>query len=157
MLLSLLLLPLFLLPQEEVPYKPAEEIKVELDYKFKQRPSVDNLTVDYGETREQHERRKVSGPLPYLMVNFTVLSLKEGEVRIRGINNLGNSVITKKAEVGTTFKIDLGYTDDMKDRVSPYEFNIYFLSPEKKNLSRVHLLVLEDGTFLINGEKRGKF
>ena len=51
----------------------------------------------------------------------------------------------------------MGFTDDVKAHVSPYEISIIFASKEKKEISRIHLLIQEDGTFLVNGEKRGKF
>ncbi len=53
-------------------------------------------------------------------------------------------------------KLDLGYTDDIKDRVSAYEYVAYFLSDDKKPLSRVVLFFDKDGTYYVNGEKRGR-
>ena len=144
--------------QAEVPYKPNDEFQLEMEYKFKQKPGADHLTLDFTETIQEHQKKQYSGgPLPYLIISFKTLKLSSEEVRVRGINSEGNMVVTKKAEVGSTFKLDLGYTDDMKDRVTSHEFNIYFLSAKKKELSRVHLFVQEDGTFLVNGEIRGKF
>lgn len=156
----LLIFLLLFLPQEkkEAAYKPFSEFEVLIDYKFKQRPGVDRYKVDYFETREDRERNQFHGaPLPYLIVSFKLLKLSEEEVKVRAVNNLGHTVFSKKAELETPVKIDVGFTDDVKDRVTPYEFTITFLSQKKKETSRIHMFILEDGTFVINNEKRGKF
>lgn len=141
----------------EAPFKPNEEFQLTVDYKFKPRPTANNSNLNIDYTNDSFQRKSVDGPLPYLGINFKMLKLRDNEVRVRVINNANRNVLTRKAKEGEDFKIDLGYTDDMKDRVSPFEYNILFLSPEKAEISRVHLYILEDGTFLVNGEKRGKF
>jgi len=144
--------------QPEVPYKPSDEFTLELDYRFKQRQASDPSTFTSEANREEQDKAKYGGgPLPYLIVNITLLKLGEGEVRMRGMNREGEIFITRKAEVNKMFPIDLGFTVDMKDRVSSYEYNLYFLSAAKKETSRINLLVEEDGTFKVNGEVRGKF
>ena len=154
----LLVLPGLVWQSEVVPYKPSEEFQLELDFKFKQRPVNDPSVFNYTETRGEHDKKQyAAGPLPYLLINCKILKLADGEVRVRVINGKGDVVVSKKAEAGSEFKIDLGYTDDMKDRVSPYEYNIFFLSARKKELSRIHMLIQEDGTFMVNEENRGKF
>ena len=141
-----------------VPYKPGEEYKLDLDFKFKQRPVNDPSVFNYEETKQEHDKKQyAAGPLPYLFINCKILKLGAEEVRIRVINERGDAVVSKKVEVESTIKIDLGYTSDMKDRVSPHEYTIYFLSAKRKELSRIHLFIQEDGTFLVNEEIRGKF
>lgn len=163
MTLSLFLFVLASLVQNEVPYKPSEEFKLELDYKFKQRTSdagsttsSSSSTVDIAETVSEHNKKR-GGPLPYLVVNLKLLKLAEGEVKVRIVNGSGKLVYNKKADISTVYKIDLGFTDDVKDWVTPHEYNIYLLSPEKKELSRIHMFVQKDGEFFVNNEKRGKF
>lgn len=144
--------------QTEIPYKPNDEFKLDLDYKFKQRPAPDISTFQFNESREEHDKREHgSGPLPYLIINFKLLKLSEDEVRVRAVNNTGDVIVTKKAAVGTSFKIDLGFTTDMKDKITSHEYTIFFLSSKKKAVSRIHLVVTDDGAFLVNGEQRGKF
>ena len=158
MVVSLLSFLIGFLWQAEIPFKPNDEFQLELEYTFKQKPGADHLTYDFTETVQEHSKKQYSGgPLPYLLINFKTLKLSGGEVRVRGINSDGNMVVTKKVEVGSTFKLDMGYTDDMKDRVTPHAFTIYYLSDKKKEISRVNLFIEEDGTFLVNGEVRGKF
>lgn len=153
---TLVLLPFLF--QKEVPYKPFSEFQIEVEYKFRQRPLVDkSASIEFEETRKEHDRRQSLALLPYLVINLKVLKLSGEEVRIRGVDNMGDVRLTKKAELDRFYKLDLGFTDDVKDRVTAHEYTINFLSSERKEQSRIHLFVGEDGTFLVNGEKRGKF
>ncbi len=158
MTFSILLVLLSLAWQEEVPFKPSDEFQLELEYTFKQKPGIDHQVFDFEESAsDKAKKQSPGGPLPYLIINFKTIKLNGEEVRVKCVNNLGHLVVSKKVEVGTSFKMDLGYTDDIKDRVTAHEYNIFYLSPKKKELSRVHLFIYEDGTFLVNDEIRGKF
>jgi len=42
----------------------------------------------------------------------------------------------------------------MKDGLQHSNTTSIFLTSEKEPVSRVHLFIMEDGTFLVNGEKR---
>jgi len=145
--------------QSGIPPKPNEDYKVVLEYKFKQRSSTSNINkVDFELESEKAQKRKYEeGSLPYLQVNFNVIKLSPEEVRIRVVSNTGQKMLNTKVEAGQSYKLDLGYTDDMKDRVTAHEFNVFFLTDKKKEVSVVTLFIGEDGTFLINGEVRGKF
>src|SRR5215218_4884250 len=152
MILSILLFILNVTWQDpDVPLKPTDDFQLTVDYQFKTRPSSNNanLNIDYANDRILKEGG--AGPLPYLIIKYKMLKLAEQEVRVKVINNSLKTALSKKARQGEEFPLDLGYTDDMKDRVSPFEYSIYFLSAEKKPLSRVHLFIMEDGTFLVNG------
>jgi hypothetical protein len=153
--LSLCFISVFLL--QEVPYKPKEEFEVKLNYQFKQRPTASTSAVYLDETQREKERRTSSDVLPYLILNVKLLKLSEEEVRIKVINNLSSRVINKKISPDMVLPLDVGFTADMKDRVSPHEYILTFLSPKRSELSKVVIFVEEDGTFLVNGEKRGKF
>ncbi len=165
MTLSLLFFLLSSLVQNDVPYKPSEEFKLEMDYNFKQRSSASTSTtssssssVDISETVSEHEKKMRSGgPLPYLIIKLKLLKLGEGEVKVRIMTGNGKLIYNKKADLEALYKIDLGFTDDVKDWVTPHEYNIYLMSAEKKELSRIHLFVQKDGEFFVNNEKRGKF
>jgi len=148
-------LSVFLL--QDTPYKAKEDFEVKLEYQFKQRPVVESTTVRFDETQKERDRRTATGILPYLMIRINLLKIPEEEVRVKVVTNRSRSVLNKKIETGTSFVLDLGFTDDVKDHVAPHEYDILFLSSDKKELSRIHLFIEEDGTFLVNGEKRGKF
>ncbi|HYC86645.1 MAG TPA: hypothetical protein VEB86_15540 [Chryseosolibacter sp.] len=152
---SILIFSLFL---QEIPYKAAEDFEIKLEYQFKQRPPAETTTViRYDESQKERDRRMSTAMLPYLMIRVNLLKVPVEEVRVKAIDNLNHALLNKKIKGGDSFLLDLGFTDDVKDRVAPHEYNLYFLSPDKAQLSRIHLFVEEDGTFLVNGEKRGKF
>ncbi len=156
MKLSVLLLAALFL--QDVPLKPKDEFEVKLDYQFKSRPPQSiNTTVHLDETREEHDRRVSSTPLPFLTLNIKMLKLSEEEVRVRVTNNLTLRVAMRKVEAGTTIPLEIGFTDDAKDRVTAHHYFLTLLSPKKAELSKIEILIEEDGTFLVNGEKRGKF
>ena len=142
----------------DVPYKPSDEFEIQIDYQFKQRPFADPNTVDYTGKKEADKKKAFgSGLRPYLILNLKLIKLSDQEVRVRAVNNLDHPVFNKKAQVGDLLKIDMGFTDDVKDRVGPYEIIILLLSPNKTETSRIHLFVQPNGTFVVNGEVRGKF
>jgi hypothetical protein len=141
-----------------VPYKAKEEFEILIDYQFKNRSAADALTVDYSETKEDQDKKRYgAGVRPYLILNMKILKLSNEEIKVRAINTEGRTVYNKKVIVGDIVKFDMGFTDDIKDRVGPYAVTVVFLSKDKKETSRIYLYVHEDGTFLVNEEVRGKF
>lgn len=135
----------------EVPYRAKEDFQVELKYDFKDRPNKETIAW---ESQPSHIK---SGQLPYLTVKLKILNPKAEEVRFKCENNLGKAVFNKKAEKTLNYDIDMGFIDDLKDHVSPHQFFVYAVSEDRHSLNRIELFVEEDGTFLVNGEKRGKF
>lgn len=151
--LSFLLFMFFL---QDLPFKPKEEFEIKLDYKFKQRPSPERSVVNLNETRAEHDRRTSNDLLPYLVLQVKMLKLND-EARIRVTNNLDSKAFSKKIEEGVVVPLDLGFTADVKDRVTAHEYVITFLSPQKSEVSRILINVDKDGSFFVNGEKRGRF
>jgi hypothetical protein len=76
---------------------------------------------------------------------------------VRFDNNFNVRTASKKITEGVVLPIDIGFTADVIDRVSAHEYILTFLSPAKSETSKIVILIQEDGTFLVNGEKRGKF
>lgn len=147
---------------DDVPLKPDIEFEVKLNYEFRNRNSAgaDNslYKVNFEETAEQRERKTSSSVLPYLTLSIQLLKLSDQEIRLKAAAvQGGKTLITRKVVEGDLVKLTLGFTDDLKDYVSPHEYNIYLLSADKKETSRIHLLVKEDGTFLVNDKVKGKF
>jgi hypothetical protein len=144
--------------QSDVPLKPKEEFSIELNYTFKERPISDRApTYENKDTKVDRDRN--TGPLPHLGLKVKFLKLGDEEVRVKAVNTFDRIMLTRKLEVNEMFLVDVGFMDDIKDRMpgATYEFNIYTVSAKKKELGRIHVLIQEDGTFLVNGEKRGKF
>jgi hypothetical protein len=142
--------------QDQVPYKPKDQFEISLDFKFKPRPAnaMSTTVIEYEKrTQDPNVSHLV---LPYLYLNVKVLKLEEQEQRVRIENNKGVTVLAKKAETGMEAKLDLGFTDDIKDRVSSHEYVVSFLTKDRKYLSKIVINFDEDGTYTVNGEKRGK-
>lgn len=151
-----LLLPILLLWQTtEVPFRAKEDFQVELKYDLKQRPvgNPNSVSLDQAVV----EKRNGGGTLPYLIVKMKILNHKTEEVRFKCENNLGKAIFNKKAEKSLAYEIDMGFIDDLKDRTEAHAYTVYAQSEKKELLNRIELLVMEDGTFLVNGERRGKF
>lgn len=144
------------LAQEEVGFKPSEEFEIKFNFEFKERPRSDPNRVDLDLTRKEHDRNQGSGPLPYLFLNLKVLKQGTDEVRVRILENGKKAVLNKKFDMNTILKLDLGFTDDIKDRIGPYEYQILFMSEKKHPISRIVIFFDENGTYLVNGEVRGK-
>jgi hypothetical protein len=149
-----LLFVLSLLFQDTIPFKPKDEFDVKIDLKFRQRPQDDPNTVSLV---EQPRRKSSTGLLPYLYLRVAFIKLSPEEVRFSVQNNLDKKVVNKKLDKKPMVEIDAGFTDDIKGRIKPNHYIITMLSPEKTGLSRIVINIEEDGTFLVNGEKRGKF
>jgi hypothetical protein len=144
-----------------VPFKANNEFEVMIDLNFKQKEALSNtsnkVTLDYTETVEQHNRKINGTPLPYLAFKIKFLTLSDKEERVKIVNNIGKIIYSKKAEAKTVIKLDVGYLDDVKDGVTPNRYDVILLDNNKTEVDMISILIVEDGTFYVNGEKRGKF
>jgi hypothetical protein len=143
--------------QEQVPYKPAETFEIKIDYIFKERLPIDQQKVVYDQSREAQVRKTADGPMPYLLIELKILSVADNEARVRVLNNSGSLVFNRKATSGMVIKLDWGYTEDIKDKLTAHQFTVYFNDEKKKSVSTILLTILDDGVFMVNEEKRGKF
>ena len=142
--------------QAEVPFKPKNEFEIKLNYSFKQRSPDEHTTFRYDVQEKNHNSQNSSSMLPYLILNVKILKATSTEMKLKVVNNLSSKVISKKAHDGVEFEIDMGFTDDVKDRVTANEFIIFMQNEKREHQSRIVIFVDEDGVFLINGEVRGK-
>jgi hypothetical protein len=142
----------FLLVQDEVPLKANDEFELKIDLQFKQRPKADVNTVEL-------DRRTLptSGMnAPYLYVNLRILKPVAEELRVKVMSNKNETLLSRKFDPSVLIKLDLGFTDDIKDRAAAHQYIITFLNKEKAPLSKVEIFFEEDGTYIVNGQKRGK-
>lgn len=148
---------LFLLTYQspEVPFRSKEDFQVELKYDLRTRPATElnRVTLDPNATGLMKPK---TGMLPYLLVTVTILNVQQEEVRVRCEENT-RTVFNRKLSKSTSFVIDMGYIDDIKDGLAANDFNVLAMNSEKKPLNRIHMRIEKDGTFFVNGEKRGKF
>ena len=145
-----------LLQQDPTPFKSKEEFEVKLAFEFRDRPTNDPNKLEYNQSQREYARSKAIGPLPYLYLNVRVLKPVSDEVRIRVVENDVKVVLNKKFDMSTVLNLDMGYTDDIKDRVSAHQYTVYYLTADKKALSKVVINFEENGTYSVNGEVRGK-
>ncbi len=138
-------------------FKPSDEFEVKLDYKFKQRPAESTTIVHLNDTEEDRSRRDSSTPLPYLILKINLLQLKNAETKCVISTNRHERLATKKITVGSTISLDMGFTDDIKDRITASEYKLTFIDVDKKAVNTIVINVDEDGNFTVNNEKRGKF
>jgi hypothetical protein len=142
---------------QDSPFKPKEDFELKLQYEFKQRDQINNSSVKFDETVREHERRTNSALLPFVGFNLKLLKYVPEEVRVKIIDNTGKTALSKKIKQDDVISLTLGFTDDMKDRVTPHEYTVRFFNDDKKELSRIVIRVETDGSFIVNDEKRGKF
>jgi hypothetical protein len=153
LIFSLLLGPFY---QQQVPYKPFNEFELNIDYIFKEQDPIDRQKVILAQSGGENSRKAI-GTMPYLLVELKILTVTDDEVRVRVLNGTGELVFNRKVAAGTLLKLDWGFTEDIKDKITNNEFTVFFNDNDKKSVSKIHLTILEDGIFLVNEEKRGKF
>ena len=139
---------------QEVPFKRNDQFAINLDFQFRTRYVSPTVKEVYRDT--ESAPATTGGLLPYLFIKINVLKLDEGEIRVRVEDNRGQVCFNRKAEQGMVAKLDLGFTDDIKGRVTPHEFFVHFIAKDKSVLSRITIAFEKDGTYLVNGEKRGR-
>jgi len=153
MKLGLLFFFALLLQQDQIPFKSTDEFELKLQLEFRKRPMQDINTIEL-------EKRSVPStggmPAPYLHINLRVLKVVPEEVRVKVTKNPNETLLTKKFDPNVIIKLDLGFTDDIKDRVSAHQYVVTYLSKERTPLSKIEIFFEKDGTYLVNGEKRGK-
>jgi hypothetical protein len=137
-----------------IPYRNKEDFQVDLKYDLRSRPANNPNSFQFDQAPNQKPK---TGMLPYLVVSVKIMNVTTQETRFKCEDNKGNIRFTKKLPKGATFLIDMGYIDDIKDQLAPNTYELFALSADKALLNRIHLRIEKDGTFLVNGEKRGKF
>ena len=148
----LLLLLLFQSP--EVPYRNKEDYQIEIKYDLRSRPAAEANTVHLDPTGVKSHK---TGMLPYLLVTVKIFNVKPEETRFRCEDSGGHMKFNRKLPKAASFVVDMGFIDDIKDQLAPNEFTVLAISSAKEPMNRIHMRIEKDGTFLVNGERRGKF
>lgn len=153
MLIFWLFLVLF---QDQVPNKPAREFEITTQYELKQKPTDQNKIVFVEPGQVDRPRESGTDMLPYLIINLRVKRWADDVEQVRVVDTFNKQHLKKKADDDAVYTWAMGYVDDIKDKVTPGKFIVQFLR-DKKTVEQIVVQVEEDGTFLVNGEKRGKF
>jgi hypothetical protein len=149
-----LLLLLFLFWQESTPLKPFKEFELKTNYELKKKPPVDQTKIVFEQPEEK--RSNSTDLLPFLSIELKVKKWASDVMQIKVIDALGKTILKRKPNDDGTYQFDLGFVDDFKDKIAQGKFYVIFLK-DKKIVEQIAIVVEEDGTFLVNGERRGKF
>jgi hypothetical protein len=138
--------------QIDLPFLPADQFEAKIDLSFRERKAEDTNTFKFSDDKE---RKKTLGrPIAFLAINFKLLKSNE-IIKVKSIQ--GNQSKTQKINDKSPIHFEMGFIEDIKANDIPNELTLLFLDSQKKEMSKVVFLVSEDGTFLVNGEKRGQF
>src|SRR5882724_4455280 len=121
--------------QDEIPFKPAEEFQAKVDLKFKYKPSGydPNSYSNSGERLDKLKNEMTS----FLEVDIVQLKVKDEEVRILAIDSRGKNLFKKKTSPIPDLHFVMGFVADLKKQEVANEIVVYFLSAEKKKLSKI--------------------
>ncbi len=138
--------------QQEIPFKNSDEFQAQIDLKFKTKQSEFSPN-SYSTSGTRLDVTKVES---FLIVNLTQLKNPGDEVRMHAVDSKGKTILKKKCSPDD-IHIEMGFLSDLKNGSDTKEITIFFLSSEKKELRKIVLSVLSDGTFQVNGKSHGKF
>lgn len=142
---------------QDVPLKPSDEFEITLDYAFRHHPPVDRNPAFRSQSVRNYGYPASASLLPYLVLSVKLCTLQHASMRMLVSSNLDSRKLYRKVAEEEVVALDLGFTDDMVDRVSAHRYTITFLTLDKRPVSKIVISVEEDGSFLVNGEKRGRF
>lgn len=140
------------LQAQNVPFLMHDDFEFKMDYDFKAKPPPEQGKVNYME----RDRQTSTGLLPYVKVNFTFHHVPDQAFRVRVYDGKGDVVTSRKLKKIDELSFDLGYSDDIKDRVEPHTYYIYLENKEKERLSQIKIFVEESGDFYLNDELFGR-
>ena len=95
----------------------------------------------------------------YLTLNKILLREKmDHEMRENTHSSNRSWIIIKsrKLKFPDSYVLDMGFSDDVKDRVTPHQYTIYFYNKTKEPISKIAIEVAENGDPLLNGEFHGR-
>ncbi|MEM6524427.1 MAG: hypothetical protein AAF693_11565 [Bacteroidota bacterium] len=146
------LLPANVSAQDPIPYEPKENFRFELDYTFKTRPPPDTDKVSFVESNTP----RGSQVLPYLKVKFEFSDFDVKYFKYKVQNYSGSIIKTRKIRLPESYVLDMGFSDDLKDRITSHKYSIYFYEKSKKAISKIDIEVAENGDLFLNGEFHGR-
>jgi hypothetical protein len=135
--------------EPDIPLLSMQSFEYVLDYNFKNKPSPD---VDYLKKNPAYKTH----PLPYVKMTFIV----DGEVhnffRYKVINNFNLTIKNKRFKGLEQIELDIGFTEDIKDRITAHSYSIIFYNDDKKAISMILINFTEEGDMYINENLLGK-
>jgi hypothetical protein len=138
--------------QVDLSFKQSNEFEAKIDLSFKERKGEDINTFKFND--DTGKKKTVGKPIAFLVINFKMLKAN-GAIKVKTIQ--GNQGKTQKFKENVVIHLEMGFIEDIKSKDVPSELTLIFLDEQKREIDKVFFLISEDGTFLVNGEKRGKF
>ena len=136
--------------QQEISFKAANEYEIKIDLSFRKRDAINGEVFDAGGSRIKTKDQAIA----FLAMSFKLLK-SNNETRIRILK--GEKGTAKKIKVNEVEKIEVGFIEDLKFNPEPSLLTLLLMNDQKEGISKIILAIEPDGTFLVNGEKRGKF
>jgi hypothetical protein len=133
---------------QEAVYKLSSEYEIKIDISFRGSDFSSSSTLDFSKSKSQN-----SGSASYLSIYFK-LTVSNDETRLKIEQN--GKIRSRKVKVNVQEKIEMGFTDALKTEDKP-QLVLHLLNEQKAEVSKIIVTIDPDGTFLINGERRGKF
>jgi len=140
--------------QTEVPLKPSRDFEVITNYELRKKPNMEPARIVFDQPSDK--KTVASDMLPFLSLKLIIKKWSPGVTQIKITDSRGAVHLKKKPNDDGIYSFEMGFVDDMKDKVTSGKFFVTFLE-DKKPVEQITITVEEDGTFLVNGEKRGKF
>lgn len=137
---------------QDTPFLPLADFEFELDYNFKSKPPPVKDKVSFTEKQPRYS----ADLLPYVKVRFKFTNPPADVFRVRVVNQRGGIVKTKKMKNLEVLEFDMGFAEDIKDRIEPHAYYIYLENKSKDQLSKIKIFVDESGDFYLNDEPFGK-
>ena len=139
---------IFLFLQTDVPYLPEDEYNYEVEFFLKRKPTD---TKEVYRVKSKENRPDV---LPYIKLHFNFLKFEDTDRRIK-VYREGMVFTSKKIKGPMKLSLDMGYSVDMKDGITPAAYTIYIFNKENEKRARIEILVKKNGELLINDKMSG--
>ena len=137
-----------LFAQDDVPYLPEDEYSYEVEFFLKRKPT------DPKEVYRVKNLENRPDMLPYIKLHFSFLKFEPTDKRIK-VYRQGMVFTSKKIKGPLKLSLDMGYSVDMKERVTPSEYTIFIFDDEGEKRARIEIRVEENGELLINDKMSG--
>jgi hypothetical protein len=130
------------------PFLPEEEFDYEIEFFIKKKTSEDKPVY------EVNPKRTYSDVLPYVKIHFAFASFKPDDKRIRLYKD-GGSFNNKRIKGPMKLTLDMGYTVDMKEGITPARYSIVIFNDQNEPRARITVEVKPNGELLINDQASG--
>lgn len=147
------ILAFYFFVQGEIPFKNSDEFQVQVDLKFKVKEG-EYRPNSYTTNGVRLDNRGAAEP--FLFINITQLKILSDEVKMKAMGSRGRAIFKRKCSPND-LHLEMGFLSDLKKGIGMNKITISFLSAEKKELRKIELHVLMDGTFWVNGKWHGQF